>query len=91
MGGDTSDLYSSLEITIKRCNSTLDPFCVNDTIYNQIMSIFQRSQLAIPIINTLVNPSSKNYKEYYLEDSASYTFSGSLGNKLFAEIREDTI
>ena len=46
---------------------------------------------AVPIVNTLLNPANENYKEYYLNDQNHFGMSTSLGNRITALIREDTV
>ena len=47
--------------------------------------------LAIPLINTNINPDSATYKEFYLADQNIVRFSSQLGINSFADIQQDTI
>ena len=47
--------------------------------------------ISIPFVNTLINPGSTNYMEYFEEDQNYYRFSSALGVRATAYIQEDTI
>ena len=64
----TSDLYISLVIEVKRCNSTLDATCASDAVYAAHLAAITRFQLTIPIIKQAINSGNKEYKEFITED-----------------------
>ena len=74
---------------MNRCNWAIDPTCVNDTIFAGIEALIGKFVVSLPIVHTNINPSSENYREYYLTDQNFFTFSSQLGVMAFANIRED--
>ena len=57
-----------------KCNSTLNPTCVSDSLLNTSNSY----TVAFPTLNTAVNPENQNYKTIYMEDYNYFTFSAGL-------------
>ena len=47
--------------------------------------------LSVPFVNTLINPGSANYREYFENDENYYRFSSAMGFRATAYIQEDTI
>ena len=67
-GKMSSPVASFLHIDVKRCNYTVDPNCVNDTIYADIEASVGDFMIFVPFVNTIINPGNKEFKKYYLED-----------------------
>ena len=80
-----------MNLTVARCNSTIDPTCANDTMLATIESLMGRFVFLIPFINTNINPGSQQYRKYYWEDQNAFYFSSTLGTLGFAQISEDLI
>ena len=74
-----------------RCNSTTDPYCVNDTIFAAYQASVQVFKMLPMFVNTNINPRSENYKTYFLEDQSIFYFNTQLGIRASTTIAEDTI
>lgn len=55
-GKVTSDIFSQIRVTVSRCNSTLDPYCMNDTQFGAIEAFVKQFTLVVPLITTYINP-----------------------------------
>ena len=90
-GKASSGHFSILTLDVTRCNSTLDPFCANDTVFAAYEASVKTFDLIPMYINTNINPRSQNYKDYFLEDQNLFYFNTQLGVRALATIAEDTI
>ena len=73
----TSDIFDRLRVVVTRCNTTADPLCANDSSFAAMEA--GRFQIIVPFVHTNVNPGSENYREFYLTDTSSFSFSSTLG------------
>ena len=90
-GKASSAQLSALRLDVTRCNSTLDPLCVNDTVFAAYEASVKTFNLIPMYINTNINPRSQNYKQYFLEDQNLFYFNTQLGVRTTTTIAEDTI
>lgn len=60
-GKVTSSIFKQLKITVARCN-TADPTCMSDVDYAALEASNGPFTIAIPVINTLINPTEQVYK-----------------------------
>ena len=56
MGKKTSDTFARFRVSVEHCNKTIDPACVNTSEFNSISGSVTEFSLAIPFINTKINP-----------------------------------
>ena len=78
-GKPTSDVSSLFSIIVDRCNSDLDPSCVNQTVFAAIEAQVEQFVLVVPVLNVQLNPGSINYKSYYFEDRNFFCFGSKMG------------
>ena len=75
----SSHLFGLLRLTVKRCNSTVDPTCANDTVYAAYEAAFGKFDMMIAFVSTIVNPGKQEYKSYYLDTLTVFRFDSKLG------------
>lgn len=61
-----SDVLSTFKILINKCDASVDPNCVNSTTFSDLEKMFGQFGVQVPVVNVQLNPSSTNYKTYYL-------------------------
>jgi hypothetical protein len=74
-----SPIFEYFKIVISRCNSTLDPSCVDNSTFALIEEAYQQFFVLLPLINTFINPGSEKYKSNYLDSRNYFFFSSSQG------------
>ena len=52
-GKMTSDVFSRLRVVVQRCNNTIDPLCVNDTVFAEMEA--GRFQIVMPFVDSNIN------------------------------------
>ena len=57
-GSASDDIYKLLRLNINRCNSTIDPTCVNDSTFAGIEATVGRFAIAVVALQMNLNPSS---------------------------------
>jgi hypothetical protein len=62
----TSDIYAHVAIRVNRCNSTTDPSCMNDSVFAAVEVSVGRFVMVTAFVNSNINPSSSDYRDYYL-------------------------
>ena len=75
--------WNYLQIRIKQCdpNLTLSRPCANQSLMDNISASFRGTFVAnLYYINPLINPGSKNYIEYEVNDKNFFTFSLTKGS-----------
>lgn len=66
MGKKTSDTYARFRIAVEKCNNTIDPGCLSPADFATLESQQSEFSIALPMINTKINPSNSVYKSVYL-------------------------
>lgn len=71
----------SLQVKVSKCNDTLDPSrpCVPNTTIAELQSLVGQFIFTLYYANPLINPGSKDYLSYYLEDKNYIAFTTELG------------
>ena len=64
---------------------------MDDATFAAVEASVGQFMIAVPLINTNINPDSATYKEFYLADHNFFRFNSQLGISAFANIQEDTI
>ena len=73
-GRITSDVSASFGVYLSKCNSTVEPNCTSDSI----LATQSDLSLVMPTINSILNPSEKEYRKIFIEDNNYFTFSAGL-------------
>ena len=58
-GVATSEVFKILNLNITRCNSTIDPTCLNDTMYAGIEATVGKFLAYVSFLSTNINPGSQ--------------------------------
>jgi hypothetical protein len=78
-GKPISDVSSVINILVTRCDSKVDAGCVSSATFDSIESKVNKFTLIVPVVSVQLNPSSQNYKSYYLEDRNYFQFDSKMG------------
>ena len=78
-GKISSENMTQFRIEVSRCNTTTDPTCLNDTMFQMLQSQMKQFVLGIPMVNTQVNPESQQYKKYFYDDLNGFSFTDTFG------------
>lgn len=90
-GAPSSSTFKSFNINITRCNSTLDPTCVNDTVYSGIEALRESFLITVVFIGQNINPGSQEYKKLFLNDRNQFYFNSRLGTYASSELASDIV
>ena len=86
MGKKTSDIFARFRVSVQYCNDTIDPGCVNSSYFNNLASSVTQFSIAMPFINTKINPGQENYKSVYLEDRNYCPFTTTFGASIYVPL-----
>jgi hypothetical protein len=81
-GKYTSDIFKYVKLNINKCtNNTLFPntICADDSVVANFISVNQGATLNFYFINPILNPGSKEFINYYLEDRNYFLFNTATG------------
>ena len=84
-------MYKLMRLQINRCNSSIDPTCVNDSTFAGIEATVGRFVMVVATLQTNLNPSSQQYKEPFISDQQYFTFNSQLGANAFLRIQNDQV
>ena len=90
-GSGADDVFKVLSFQISRCNSTIDPTCVNDTTFAGIEARVGSFVIVIATLQKNINPSNQQYVEPFLTDQHFFTFNSQLGVRAYLKIQNDEI
>lgn len=66
LGKKTSDTFARFRVAIEKCNDTIDPGCISAADFAALEAQMTEFSIALPLINTKINPSNSVYKSVFL-------------------------
>ena len=90
-GAPNSLTFKSFNVNITRCNPTLDPSCVNDTVFSGIEAVRESFLITIVFVGQNINLGNQPYKKLFLNDLNQFYFNSRLGTYASAELSSDIV